>query len=85
MKRAFLIFVISLLLIGCRGKDDRLVENIMKTIDSKSDKNGSCTINMMDITDFEWDQLMIYQHNNMDSTGIIGELIFMRGNKVVLK
>lgn len=40
--------------IGSVGK------NIMREIDSHADANGDCTLDLKEITDFEWDTLVVF-------------------------
>ncbi|MDD4493083.1 MAG: hypothetical protein PHV32_01820 [Eubacteriales bacterium] len=65
--------------------NNHLNDNIISTIDYKFDENGNYSFFMKDVTDFEWDEMVIYHYINNDSTGFVSGMVFKFKNKTVLE
>ena len=59
MKKAF-VFLILIVLVVCQAAKSRLTENIKKTIDENGGESVYCYFNMRDVTDFQWDKMVVY-------------------------
>jgi len=47
-------------LVGCQPKDTILTKNIVKSIDNECGENGTCQIQMKDVTNFKWDKMVVF-------------------------
>lgn len=92
----FILLIIFLLLIGCQAKNTNMSEKIIKTIDNKCDQGDTFMISMKDITDFEWDKMVIFEVGSSnfevskalgieykESTDLMSGMVFVCNNKIV--
>lgn len=96
-RRLMIIFLVLLMLIvaGCQTERS-LSDQIIQTIDRKSNVNGVCDISLKEITDFKWDKAVIFQVGNSDEeisnalgikyegpTDLMSGLVFVLDHKIV--
>ena len=72
MKITILISLI-LLVVGCQG-GNTLIDQLIKTIDSKCKLSNNCNISLQEITTFKWDKVAIFQvgSSNMEISKALG-------------
>jgi hypothetical protein len=96
-RRLMIITLVILMLIvaGCQ-KESSLSDQIIQTIDRKSNGNGVSDISLREITDFKWDKVVIFQVGSSDEeisnalgvkyegpTDLMTGLIFVFDHKIV--
>lgn len=90
------IFAIFLSLIGCQVMNNKVTENIIRTIDNECDQNNTCTVSMKDITDFDWDRMVVFGLGSSNSEisealgveyrelrDLMSGMVFVYNNKIV--
>lgn len=98
LRKIFVLLIISVLLVGCNNSGNDFSNKIIKTIDGKCEKGGSCTFKMSDITDFRWDKLVVYGLGSSqkeisralgvrykDSVDMTSGMVFVYKGKIVKK
>ncbi|MNM56775.1 hypothetical protein D3C81_679540 [compost metagenome] len=92
----FIALVLLILIVAGCQKERSLSDQIIQTIDRKSNENGTCDISLKEITDFKWDKVVIFQVGSSDEeissalgikyegpTDLISGLVFVLDHKIV--
>ncbi|UKS27384.1 hypothetical protein LOZ80_00050 [Paenibacillus sp. HWE-109] len=94
-KICVMLLLVILASVGCSAKSN-LTDKIIKEIDGECGENGTCTISIKEVTDFEWDRMVIFQIGSSKSeiskalgieysgpTDMMTGMIFVKDNKIV--
>ena len=90
-----LVLMVVIIIVALSNRSS-LSNKIIKFIDNNCDKNNACFIKMLEITDFEWDKMLIYQVGSStteisealgvefkDSVDLMSGMVFVKENKIV--
>ena len=94
-----IVLVLSVvIIIAVLPNGSSLSNRIVKFIDNNCDDNNVCIINMVEITDFKWDKMLIYQVGSSttaisealgvefkDSVDLMSGIIFVNKNEIAYK